>query len=520
MKIELQLNQTRKFNKHYLFGVGSGHASLALRRDYLEQLKYIHDTLGIKRVRFHGIFCDDMNVVRKLSDIVPVPGADRFLDINYDMIGEVYDNILACGMEPIVELSFMPSHFALNKNQKLMLYYDACVSMPRNDKEWFDFIANFVKYLINRYGKEKVEGWLFEVWNEPDLIVFFGSSQADYFHLYEITAKAIKSVDPLIKVGGPSTSGSKWINEFLAFVKENNLPLDFISTHQYAGDPIANIDGNNLEDKAQAHGSPFSNPNLLRDVPSGSILSGIRNIFIDKSEIKDIRNDSIIINSSQIKNVIGNLPLYYTEWNENATFSASTNDTRKVSAFLTMTSLKIDENVTGSSVWCFSDIFEELHPFLEEFHGGFGLLTRHGIAKPSYYAIKFLSSLGDERYLVNDKYGDIYLGAFKKDNKVQILITRQAMKNLFDLPKTHLEISLSIKAKGASIVGIDENSANPLAIYEKMNNPKYLTKEDIRKIKAESTPQIKKLDFKYENNQTTFKLNMGINDTYLIEMEL
>ena len=111
MKIELQLNQTRKFNKHYLFGVGSGHASLALRRDYLEQLKYIHDTLGIKRVRFHGIFCDDMNVVRKLSDIVPVPGADRFLDINYDMIGEVYDNILACGMEPIVELSFMPSHF-------------------------------------------------------------------------------------------------------------------------------------------------------------------------------------------------------------------------------------------------------------------------------------------------------------------------------------------------------------------------------------------------------------------------
>lgn len=103
---------------------------------------------------------------------------------------------------------------------------------------------------------------------------------------------------------------------------------------------------------------------------------------------------------------------------------------------------------------------------------------------------------------------------------MQILITRQAMKNLFDLPKTHLEISLSIKAKGASIVGIDENSANPLAIYEKMNNPKYLTKEDIRKIKAESTPQIKKLDFKYENNQTTFKLDMGINDTYLIEMEL
>ena len=52
--------------KHWQFCVGSGHALLALRTDYTRQLKFIHDTLGIERVRFHGIFNDDMRLRRCL----------------------------------------------------------------------------------------------------------------------------------------------------------------------------------------------------------------------------------------------------------------------------------------------------------------------------------------------------------------------------------------------------------------------------------------------------------------------
>lgn len=519
MKISLNLQEKKKFNKHFQFGIGSGHAPLALRKDYCEQLKFIHDSLGIKRVRFHGIFCDDMNVVRKLSDIVPVPGADRFQDINFSKIGEVYDNILECGMDPIVELSFMPSHLAKNPEQKLMLYYDACTSMPRDDEEWSNFIKDFVKFLIERYGKIRVESWLFEVWNEPDLIVFFGGTKDDYFHLYEITSKAIKEVDPAIKVGGPATSGSKWINDFLAYVKKNNLPLDFISTHQYAGDPIANIDGNNLEAKEQSGSSPFSNPNILKDVEDGSILSGLRSIFIDKSELREIRNDSIICNSKQVKDVSKNLPVYYTEWNENATFSAYTNDTRKVSSFIIMISLKIDEYVSGTSLWCFSDIFEELHMFNEEFHGGFGVMTRHGILKPSYYALKFLASVGDERYVLDDTYEDITLAAFDKQDEVQILITRQNMKNLFDAPKKEVSIELNLNAKGILIEGITDESGNPLKEYEKMNSPKYLTKNQINEIKVKSMVIEQPIDFENICGNVSFKLSLGINDSYLVKIK-
>ena len=57
--------------------VGSGHALLALRTDYTRQLKYIHDTLGIERVRFHGIFCDDMRTFSDLSMQMNIEGAGQ-----------------------------------------------------------------------------------------------------------------------------------------------------------------------------------------------------------------------------------------------------------------------------------------------------------------------------------------------------------------------------------------------------------------------------------------------------------
>jgi xylan 1,4-beta-xylosidase len=43
--------------------VGSGHAALALRADYQDQMVQTHEELGFLQVRFHGLFVDDMSVV-------------------------------------------------------------------------------------------------------------------------------------------------------------------------------------------------------------------------------------------------------------------------------------------------------------------------------------------------------------------------------------------------------------------------------------------------------------------------
>ena len=59
----------------------------------------------------------------------------------------------------------------------------------------------------------------------------FGRGRKEqYFHLYEITARAIKEVDDKICVGGPAASGSKWVGSFMAYCKEREIPkVIFIS---------------------------------------------------------------------------------------------------------------------------------------------------------------------------------------------------------------------------------------------------------------------------------------------------
>ena len=148
--------------KHWQFCVGSGHAVLALRADYARQLKFIHDTLGIQRVRFHGILDDDMRTFTDLSAQMPVPGAEQFTEYNFNACGAAYDNVLAAGMKPFVELSYMPGRLALREEGRPVegfFFYRPKIVPPKDDAAWVDYIQAFMRYLIHRYGVEEIRTW-------------------------------------------------------------------------------------------------------------------------------------------------------------------------------------------------------------------------------------------------------------------------------------------------------------------------------------------------------------------------
>ena len=359
MKIRIPMNApTMPHKRHWQFCVGSGHALLALRTDYAKHLKFIHDTLGIERVRFHGIFCDDMRTCSDLSMQMNVPGAKDFTEYNFNACALAYDNVLDAGMKPFVELSFMPERLALKEEGRPLkggFFYRPNIVPPADDGAWRDYIQAFLRFLIRRYGTQEIRGWYFEVWNEPDLpYAFWNGTRDEYFHFYRVTAEAIKAVDPEIRVGGPATSGSRWIESFLRYCRENGVPVDFISTHQYAGDPLGGV-----EDQGEAE-APKSGDSWqermqkaaegLKSVEEKTFLNGFRVLTPDKSETTDIPNDLFRKNAAKVRVQAGGLPVYYTEWNENAIFSAYTNDTRKVAAYDVKAALEVADSVDGSSI--------------------------------------------------------------------------------------------------------------------------------------------------------------------------
>lgn len=153
--------------------VGSCHAPLALRADWLAQLKRCHIELGFRYVRFHGLLSDDVGTIVRQQDrlIYSFFNADRIID-----------SLLSIGMRPFVELSFMPT--ALASGSKTVFHYRGNVTPPRDYRQWATLVGTLIRHWVDRYGIAELRQWFFEIWNEPNLKAFWTGTREDYFKLY------------------------------------------------------------------------------------------------------------------------------------------------------------------------------------------------------------------------------------------------------------------------------------------------------------------------------------------------
>jgi len=502
-------------NKHWQFCVGSGQAVLAMRTDYTKQLAFVQRELGIERVRFHGIFDECMEAFQGADGYLNIGRAKHFKNYNFLNIGVAYDNVLSAGMKPFVELSFMPGRLGKSRKAKSEIS-GINNSMPKNDTAWQDFIKAFVRFLIHRYGKDEVASWKFEVWNEPNIFVFFKGSKKDYFHLYEITVRAIKEVEPAIQVGGPSTALCAWLPEFINFTREKNIPLDFISTHYYPGEPL----GLGLVFK-YVKSMLADSVVKMRKLRSGRVLDAGRCFMNDQTEDEKEMEKGMMGKHTEIaRKKIGELPLYITEWNLSATITSYSNDTRKTAAFLVKSIVEMDGAVTGSSIWTFSDIFDEFMLLPDEFSGGFGLLTVSGIPKPQFYALKMMSKTGERKYNLPVTNDEIEIAVYESDNEKQLFVFRHRMKNVNEpKEKYKIKFELSNAPSLVTLEKIDEEHCNPLKLWEDMGKP-VLNNEQVSDIITRSSPATEEIEFEFTEGALSLSGSLGINDIHFYRIYL
>ena len=354
-------------NRMYNFCVGAGRANEGLRADWQRQLRRVRQDCGFRYIRFHGLFCDDMGVYQEDRDGRPV--------YNWQYVDELFDFLVGIGMKPFIELGFMPN--ALASGRRTIFWWRGNVTPPKDYAKWEAFVAAFTQHVTERYGADEVRSWYFEVWNEPNLKDFWigdtgGKSDADfapiaraeYFKLYAASARAVKSVDPLYRVGGPATAGEGWIDETLAHCVEQGLPLDFVSTHTYA----------TMSGYLDENGG------------AGTVLSPDRNAIT--GGVKRVRAK---VDASSFAKA----ELHYTEWSSSYTPADPIHDSYHSAAFILDKIRRIGGAADSMSYWTFTDIFEEAGPRMTPFHGGFGLLNYQDLPKPSYFAYRFLNRLGD-----------------------------------------------------------------------------------------------------------------------------
>ncbi|MGP4098520.1 GH39 family glycosyl hydrolase [Nonomuraea sp. KM90] len=357
---------TRDLPRPWAYMVGSEHLSHLLSTDetggrpigeeLARALRTVHEELGVRTVRAHAILGDDLGVYK---------------DGAYDFSGvdAVYDRVVSLGLRPIVELGYMPRDLASDPSETVF-QYEAVISPPKDFEAWSDLVRALVEHLADRYGvHELIEHWAFEVWNEPNLAVFWSGTREEYFLLYDVTAAAVKNVHPDLRVGGPSSAANGWVEELLAHVAESGAALDFVSTHTYGNAPL------DWRPTLARYG---------RDVP-----------------------------------------IWWTEWGPTPTHFHGIGDGPFGAAFVLHGMKSAAGRIAALSHWVASDHFEELGQPPRLFHGGFGLLTVGNLRKPRFHALSLANRLGDAELaaeLAGDVAGVEAWAARHDDGRVGVLV--------------------------------------------------------------------------------------------------
>lgn len=430
---------TRPFPHFWEHMFGSGRAVLSLRDSYRDDLRATRRITSIGYVRFHGIFLDDMGVYTEDKKHAPV--------YNFSYVDQVYDGLLANGVRPFVEISFMPRELA-KRDIRQSFWYRPVVSPPKDYARWDALIDAFARHLLDRYGIEELSQWYFEVWNEPNLDFWGGQPrQSTYWELYDHTARALKAVSPRLRVGGPATAQAAWVAAFIRHCKERDVPVDFVSTHVYGDDTAKDVFGTREQISR-------------RDMVCRSVQK---------------------VHSEIQASPAPELPLIWSEFNASWGNHPAVTDAPYMGPWLAETVSQCDGLTQDMSYWTFSDVFEEQGVVRTPFYGGFGLLSAGSIPKPAFNAFALLHQLGDQR-IPSDASGALLTR--RPDGTLVIALWNYAEPGTSPPAR---QIVLSLRNRAASSVtvqSIDGEHGNFRGAYARMGSPPNPTQGQLAELRA------------------------------------
>jgi xylan 1,4-beta-xylosidase len=308
---------------------------------------------------------------------------------SWTIVDRIFDTFESAGIKPVVEIGFTPE--ALSTHPKpyrhnfphdpVSSIYTGWAYPPNDYQKWAELVYQFVSHLRQRYGDAETRSWLWEVWNEPDIGYWQGTSE-EYFELYDFSAAAILRALPGAKVGGPDSTGpaspraAEFLRKFLEHCAHGRnhatakigAPLDFISFHP-KGSP--KWQGDHVEmGIARQLASIEEGFKIVASFPEWSRTR----VLLGESDPEGCAACSARNNP---QNTYRNGPLYAAYTAEALSLTRALADREHI-------------HLLGAVTWAFE--FEDQPPF-----EGFRSLATDGIDKPVLNAFRMFGLLGNDQ---------------------------------------------------------------------------------------------------------------------------
>lgn len=472
MEITIHPEDRASFQNHTAYCVGTGRMGLALHQEYQAQLRAVQELCHFAYIRGHGLFHDDMAIYQCRMDA----DGNEQVSYNFTYLDRVMDSYVANGLEPFLELGFMPEKLATSDHN--IFYWKGHTTPPKSDEAWCALVQATLRHLMERYGAERVTTWPLEVWNEPNLAGFWeNADKPAYMHLYEVTVKAVKAVSPRFQVGGPAICGGsgsqEWVRDFLTFCQERQLPVDFVTRHAYMGQ------------SPERHGRYLYHTMCAVDYT-----------------VREMRETRDIIDRFP---AYRGIPMHITEFNTSYNSRCPIHDTVYNAVLMAEFLSKMGDVADSYSYWTFGDVFEEEGVPFTPFHGGFGLMADGLIPKPTLWTFAWFSGLKGQCVYRDDHA----LVMQRPDGSYEGVVWNADWEHPAPLP---LRLTLPAE-EGADYAVVMERVADgvgdPLKLWHDLGEPASLTAEQHRLLQGAARPQVSSRRLAAQHGQVTLDCRLS-----------
>jgi len=412
---------------------------------------------------------------------------------DFTITDQTFDEFKKAGVRPMVELGFMPKDLAAEVPgvDAYQVHYPggtmkgASNNPPRDYAMWGELVRKYTEHLVERYGREQVSTWYFEVWNEPDIVYWHGTP-AEYYKLYDYAVAGVRAALPNAIVGGPASTGpssekaAAFLDNFLKHCQNdksaadgNRVPLDFISFHP-KGHPEL-VDGHvrmGIANELKAAESGFQ---IVANYPQFRSLP----IILSEADPEGCAACSMKENPA---NAYRNGPLY-------ATYTAAA-----IKALLDLQD-RSRVNLIAMLSWSFE--FEN-----KDFFEGFRTLATNGVDKPVLNVFRMAGLLSGERVMTSStgqvSLEDVVSKGVRQTSDVDALATKaehEAAVMLWnyhddDVPAMDAEVQVTIAGFPVGVkkvmlehYRIDETHSNSYSAWKAMGSPQAPTPGQYARLK-------------------------------------
>lgn len=403
-------NDVRVLHHTALTFTSVGRAKEILYTEIQNMLTELQEKIGFKYIKFHGLFSDDLLVVKRK--------ANNELVFSFVMIDKVLDFLISINLKPLIQLSFMPEDLA-SIDDKIVFDSSMNTSLPIDINEWNQLVSEFITHIQERYGKQCIEEWLYCVWNEPDTSyhMFGVGNDQKFFDFYKNTFKTVKSINSNLVFGSPSLllitkQNISWARNFLTWTDKFHCLPEFLNLHYYGDDFENTLEENSLS-------LPYTSKLSSDDLNF--------NKYIDQIKLL-------------LKDLELSIPIYLTEWNVTVSHRNLINDTVFIGCYLAKNILSNYDRLDSFGYWSLTDFIEEFQLDNKLFHGGLGLFTYNGIKKPHFHVLDFIGRLGDDYICSDDGY---FITRKNESTLCMILYNYEHYNNVFASGKTFIMTHLN-----------------------------------------------------------------------------